>query len=222
MNLANETLEDYGKFYAIYKGIVENVDDPDNLGRLQVKVPQVYGDDLYEYWALPKMFAGKSIGSFMIPNKGDFVWVQFENGDPRYPVWEYGWWGTDQVPEGATPKNKMLQTTMGHKMEFDDEHGLIRITDSNSNIVELNSSGVSIVSENISLGTLDKSSEPSVLGDTAMDLLIEFMQDIGNLATIQTSSGVTYAINTSPNWSALESKWSSKWEDFKSKKVTLD
>lgn len=222
MDIGELGIEEYGRFYANYRGVVENVEDPDNLGRLQVLVPQVYGDDLYEYWAAPKLFAGAGIGSFILPNKGDFVWVEFENGDPRYPIWSYGWWGQGQVPEGASPLNKVIQTTTGHRVELDDENMLVRITDANKNIVELNSNGVSIISENISIGSLDKSDEPAVLGDTAMDLLIEFMNDLGNIATIQTSSGVTYAINTSPNWSSLSSKWGSKWEEFKSKSVTLN
>lgn len=217
-------LEALGRFYATYKGIVANNQDPENLGRLQLKVPQVYGDEVYEYWALPKgIFAGNGIGSFWIPNKGDFVWVSFENGDPRFPIWEYGWWkDKNSIPKDATPEIKVLQTTAGHRIVLDDKNKKVQIEDCNGNKVELNETGISNVTEKLSLGSLDGSAEPAVLGDTAMDLLNEFITDLGKIKNIQTSSGVTYAINTSPEWQALVSKWNTKWSDFKSKKVTLD
>ena len=108
----NEELEESGKYYGIYKGVVANNKDPENLGRLQLKVPQICGEETYEYWAFPKgIFAGNGIGAFWIPNDKDMVWVSFENGDPRYPIWEYGWWKTGDVPDGATPEIKVLQST---------------------------------------------------------------------------------------------------------------
>lgn len=224
MNFKEDGLESVGRFYASYKGIVHSNSDPDNLGRLQLIVPQVYGDEPYEYWALPKgIYAGNGIGSFWVPNAKDYVWVSFENGDPRFPIWEYGWWGNkDQVPTAAEVDVKVLQTTTGHRLVMNDKDALIQIEDSNGNKVELNKTGISIVSGAVSLGSLDGSKEPAVLGDTIMDLLNEFIQDLGSIKTIKTSSGVTYAINSSPEWAILENKWASKWEEFKSKKVTLD
>lgn len=209
-------LEEKGMFYAHYKGTVHDNKDPENLGRIIVRVPAVYGENIHEYWALPKgMFAGKGISSFFIPNEGDSVWVVFENGDPRFPVWDYGWFRSGDVPEGASVDNKVIQTTSGHRIEIDDKNALIRISDTNDNVVELNKEGISI-------GSQTKSDEPAVVGDTLMDLLKEFTDDIGALKAIQTSSGITYEIQTSPMWLPFKEKWSQKWEEFKSKKVTLD
>lgn len=216
-------LEELNRYYGIYRGFVQNVEDPENRGRIQVSVPRVYGKATYEKWADPKgMYSGKQIGSFWIPNKGDSVWVQFEHGDARFPVWDYGWWRKGDVPEGASPKVKILQSSTGHRIVLDDDKNLIRITDSHGNVTEMNKEGISHVTDNISLGTLNASKEPAVLADTIMTLLNEFRDDLGNLAAIQTSSGITSTINTSPNWEVLVAKWDKKWEDFKSKKVTLD
>lgn len=216
-------LEQNDQYYGVYRGIVANNQDPKNLGRLQLKCPAVYGEDTYEEWAFPKgIFAGKGIGSFWIPNNGDMVWVSFEGGDPRFPIWEYGWWRDEDKIDGAKPEIKVLQSTKKHRIELDDENNLIRVKDMHGNIVELNENGVSIVSENISLGSLNESAEPAVLGDTLHNLLKEFLNDIGSLKTITTSSGVTYAIQTAANWSAVKSKWETKWEDYKSSKVSLD
>jgi hypothetical protein len=87
-----------------YIGTVEANDDPLKLGRLKVRVPCVYGvssaadgsgyiarDDLP--WALPAgMPAGGShaSGGFsMLPEPGDQVMVQFLDGEPENPVWQW-------------------------------------------------------------------------------------------------------------------------------------
>jgi len=220
-------LEYYGKYYSIYQGTVADNKDPENRGRLMLKVPDVY-NECYQYWALPKgMFNGNQTGFFAIPNVNDVVWVSFVKGDPRYPVWEYGWFGDGDVPKEAQfdnnePKSIILQSLSKHRLELDDKNKLIRITDSHGNIIELNETGVSIVSGAISLGTLNGSKEPGTLGDTLMQLLNEFRDDIGKLSAIQTSSGITATINTSPQWAALKTKWDLKFENFKSKIVTID
>lgn len=221
-------LEWFNVYYSRYRGEIVDNEDPEFRGRLKIKVPQVFGDDVPEYWALPVgMFSGNKIGLFAIPAVGDSVWISFENGDPRYPIWEYGWFKKDEVPDeakvdGNKPSNIVLQSSTKHRIELDDKNNLIRLTDSNQNIIELNETGVSIVSEKISHGSLDGSAEPCVLGDTAHDLLVEFMNDLGDLTTIVTSTGVTAPISTASNWSVFNSKWSSKWEEFKSQKNTLD
>lgn len=226
--LVNFGLEWFNVYYSRYKAEVVDNEDPDFRGRLKIKVPQIFGDNIPEYWALPVgMFSGNNIGLFAIPAVGDSIWVSFENGNPRYPIWEYGWFKENEVPEeakvdGNKPSSIVLKSKSGHIIELNDKDNLVRITDSNSNIIEMNETGVSIVSDKISLGSLDGSAEPAVLGDTAHDLLVEFMTDIGNLTTIVTSTGVTAPISTAANWSAFNSKWQSKWEDFKSEKNTLD
>lgn len=225
-------LEEKGMFYGIYRGFVADNEDPEFLGRLKLKVPQIYGDDVPDYWAWSKgIYAGNQVGFFAIPDVDDGVWVSFENGDPNFPVWEYGWWGEKEVPDAAKnngnkPTNKVLQTKSRHRIEMDDENGVIRITDKTGNIVEMNEEAVSIVahsdSRKISLGSLNESAEPAVLGDTLENFLKEFMSDLGNLKTIITSNGVTNSINTAANWTTFKSKWDGKWKEFKSSVVSLD
>lgn len=221
-------IEYYGKYYSIYQGTVVSNEDPQKRGRLIIKVKDVYGDDVPDYWALPKgMYNGNQTGLFAIPNKSDIVWVSFQKGDPRYPVWEYGYFGSGDVSEnvvfdGNEPKSILLQSTNKHQILLDDKNELIRITDQHGNIIELNETGVSVVTDKISLGSLDGSNEPAALGDTLMDLLNEMLEDIGNAGLIKTSTGVTATINTSPQWPILLNKWRSKFEDFKSTKVTID
>lgn len=94
----------------IYLGIVEKVGDPEKLGRLKVRVPAVYGiqgsvvgavpvDDLP--WAIPMgLPAGgsKDSGGFsMLPAVGDQVAIQFLDGEPEKPVWQWLMQSRDQA-----------------------------------------------------------------------------------------------------------------------------
>jgi hypothetical protein len=67
-----------GKFRAVV------VDDADPLGqdRLQVTVPEIAGDA--PLWAAAGIVVG---GDVPMPAVGVEVWVEFEHGDPSYPVW---------------------------------------------------------------------------------------------------------------------------------------
>jgi len=57
--------------------------DPTQQSRLQVVVPDVYGDSV-PVWAA----ASLPYGSSGLPAVGDLVWVSFEHGDTDYPVWQ--------------------------------------------------------------------------------------------------------------------------------------
>lgn len=72
----------------------------------------------------------------------------------------------------------------------------------------------------IKLGNKDVD-EPGVLGNVAVDLLNEFIEDIGKLSAIQTNTGITGLISTSPQWQGLVTKWQEKWKDFNSETVFL-
>lgn len=226
--LSNHGLEAFGKYYSIYRAYVFNVEDPLQLGRLQLLVPQIYGNQVYKYWAHPKgVFSGKGYGSQCLPKKGDVVWVTFEGGHPEVPVWEHGHFANNEIPSNdkdlKDPACYWLITPKGNKIKLYDTKNLIHIENSLGYYLEENESGISLVTDKIiSLGTLNKSKEPAVLGDTAMTLLNEFIKDLGNIGIIKTSSGVTGKINSSPLWGLLVLKWGKKWEEFKSTKVNLD
>jgi uncharacterized protein involved in type VI secretion and phage assembly len=37
--------------------------------------------------------AGKQMGAYLVPQIGSGVWVEFEQGDPDYPIWSGCFWG---------------------------------------------------------------------------------------------------------------------------------
>ena len=88
-------------YYGKYRGQVLNNIDPMQQGRVQVSCPAVLGDGQLS-WAMPcTPYAGNQVGLLMIPPVGANVWVEFEGGDPDYPIIGGCFWGTGEVP--ATP-----------------------------------------------------------------------------------------------------------------------
>lgn len=99
------------QFFGKYRGRVENNLDPQQMGRLQVSVPAVLGEGSMS-WAMPCVpFAGSGVGLFLIPPVGAGVWVEFEGGDPDYPIWSGCFWGLGEVPAlPAIEQTKILKT----------------------------------------------------------------------------------------------------------------
>lgn len=82
------------RYHGKYRGTVINNVDPMQIGRLLVMVPDVSNITLSS-WAMPCLpVAGINMGMFTVPIIGSGVWIEFEQGDPDYPVWVGCFWGT--------------------------------------------------------------------------------------------------------------------------------
>jgi len=94
------------RYYGKYRGLVLNNIDPMQMNRLQVQVPDV-GGLIPATWAMPCVpVAGIQNGMVALPMIGSGVWVEFEQGDPDYPIWVGCFWGSAaEVPvlAKATP-----------------------------------------------------------------------------------------------------------------------
>jgi len=86
-----------GQFFGKYRGTVINNIDPMGMGRLLVEVPDVLSLTPSS-WALPCVPlagpTGTAMGVYLVPPIGAGVWVEFEKGDPDYPVWVGCRWGS--------------------------------------------------------------------------------------------------------------------------------
>jgi len=115
MNGMNSVNDGCPRFYGKYRGVVTDNKDPSELGRVRAKVQDVFGDR-ESGWALPcTPYAGKGIGLYLIPPTNAFVWIEFEHGDPDYPIWTGCFWTEGEVPvksakNGNMPENKVLKT----------------------------------------------------------------------------------------------------------------
>lgn len=117
------------RYYGKYRGTVVSNIDPMQLGRIQVVVPDVSGL-IPSSWALPCMpIAGKQSGAYMVPEVGAGVWIEFEQGDPDYPVWVGCFWGiAAEVPALAlvgvpASPNIVLQTLGQNTLMIGDAPG---------------------------------------------------------------------------------------------------
>ena len=143
------------RFHGKYRGLVVKNVDPHQMARVQVQVPDVLGETC-STWAMPCVpVAGAQAGCFAVPPAGSRVWVEFEQGDPDYPIWTGGFWDKGQVPDVAhTPsaspggQNLVLQTTGGNTLVVSDgsptpEGGGIVLSSGGATIV-VNQSGIYI------------------------------------------------------------------------------
>jgi len=91
-----------GRYFGKYRGtVVENV-DPMMIGRVLAIVPDV-SNTIPTSWAMPCVpWAGLQTGMFHVPAIGAGVWIEFEQGDPDYPIWTGCYWGSPaEVPAAA-------------------------------------------------------------------------------------------------------------------------
>ena len=150
--------------------VIDNV-DPDNSGRVKVRLGQLSGpgEKGSETWArIATLMAGDNRGTWFIPDVKDEVLVAFEAGDLRRPyVIGALWNGTNSPPEtmDATNTRKLLRSRSGLKITLDDQSGqesflvetpggqrlllkdgpgAVEITDSNGNSVKLETTGVTV------------------------------------------------------------------------------
>lgn len=78
----------------IYRARVEDNKDPMGLGRVQIRVPSLHGlakDNIVSKASLPwahviAQSAGYGYGSFMIPEIGEYVFIQFEDNSQYKPI----------------------------------------------------------------------------------------------------------------------------------------
>jgi uncharacterized protein involved in type VI secretion and phage assembly len=161
-----------GLFTGGYLAEVINLDDPESLSRVQLRVMNFDGVDSHDgpIWArVACAFAGNDRGAFLLPDVGDEVIVVFVNGDPRFPVVVGGLWnGSSTPPEtisGGRNRKKVIRSKNGVKLTMDDQDGqeqfivetpggqkitlkdgpgAVWIEDSNGNSVKLEAAGITV------------------------------------------------------------------------------
>jgi uncharacterized protein involved in type VI secretion and phage assembly len=160
------------RLYGAYPATVTDIKDPDNQGRVKVKLPWTPDDGGgYEVWArLAVLMAGASRGTWFIPDVGDEVLVLFEGGDARRPYVVGALWnGSDAPPEtmdgAGNNYKKSIVSRRNIRITLDDTEGQeavtiktpqqsieikdggrsVEIKDANGNSVKLDSSGVTVI-----------------------------------------------------------------------------
>lgn len=128
-NIIFNGLESIGRYYSSYRGYVVENEDEDGLGRIQVKIPSVTHNKIHPVWAYPKtQWGGKDYGMQLLPLKGEIVWIEFEHGDPRFPMWNFGHRAMEEKPEEFTSsKIYGFKSPKGQTIIIDDTEGVEKI-----------------------------------------------------------------------------------------------
>ena len=214
--IKEEGLESLGLYYACYKGFVYDNQDPEGLCRLRVSVPAIYGTNVPDTWAWSKgVPSGTERGLVLLPQKGDNIWVSFENGDPNYPIWEYGCFGTGDKPEKGTPTNMTLQFG-SHRIDFNADSKELTITSAEGSSMTLDKNGV-LKADKITLDApsvvLSEATETALLGDTTFAKLT----DLANILISATAPSFGTPLSSAP----LIAQWLVDLNTIKSNKVKL-
>jgi len=114
--------------HGVAVGIVTNVNDPDNLGRVKLKFPWL-DDQLESDWArLAQPGAGPARGWFIPPEVDDEVLVAFDQGDINRPYVLGGLWNSQDAPPASAVadgkvKLRAIKTRAGHTIEIGEDEG---------------------------------------------------------------------------------------------------
>ncbi len=138
-------------------GVVTNIKDPDNLGRVRVKFPWFSEDDESEWARVATLMAGKERGSVFLPEVDDEVLVAFEHGDMRRPfVIGALWNGVDVLPPEFANDGKnnirLIKSRSGHIIKLDDTDGSEKIevidkTGKNSVVIDSKENTITITTD---------------------------------------------------------------------------
>jgi len=140
-------------YHGKYRGIVSDNQDPLQRGRIRAYVPDVFGSQ-ESGWAWPCLpFAGDKMGFFAVPPVQASIWMEFEGGDPDYPIWTGCRWedAKDMPALPSSYKNApgsvvLICTLGGHSILLDDDKnsGGITLTTSGGQKIVINSQGIEI------------------------------------------------------------------------------
>ncbi len=147
--------------------VVTSNNDPDKLGRVQVKFPWLPADggdgaELSSNWArLATAGAGKARGLLFMPEVDDEVLVAFENGNLNTPYVLGGLWNkVDGLPEGSSAQlaengvvnQRVIRSRSGHMILLNDKSGEEQIfiqdkTKENSILIDSKNNAITLKSK---------------------------------------------------------------------------
>jgi phage baseplate assembly protein gpV len=123
-----------GLVQGVVTGLVSNLNDPDNLGRVKVKYAWL-GEIDSDWMRIATPMAGSERGFYYLPEINDEVLVAFEHGDVHHPYIVGALWSnTDKPPKpnsevvGSGKVNeRIIKSRSGHLIILDDTDGAEQI-----------------------------------------------------------------------------------------------
>jgi uncharacterized protein involved in type VI secretion and phage assembly len=178
------------RYYGKYRGIVKDVNDPENMGRITAQVPEIYQEEVSP-WALPALpYSGAGTGAYTVPSPGAGVWIEFEAGDISRPIWSGCWWGQRELPKDnsgtmATPPLKIIRSEKGLMVTLDDDSQTIAVSDENgNNMITIKvqqglvtvQGAIKVIVEAPQIELVENATHPVVFGDNLLQYLNQLVQ----------------------------------------------
>lgn len=147
--IAEYGLEQLGRFYSTYRGIVISNKDGDGTNSIHVTIPSIY--DGVTTWALPKnQHGGPSCGfKYLTPQPGQVVYIEFEYGDPLRALWSYHGWAVGEKPDELDNDTIGLITPAGNKIVLKEVDGILTVF--TNEVIELGTKLTKVISDDIEL-----------------------------------------------------------------------
>ena len=173
-------------FSHLQAGIVIDNNDPDDLGRVKVKLPW-QGDDSCQFMRMMTPDGGNERGWFALPEIDDEVLVGYERGNPDMPIilgCLYNGVDRSPIPGSETlgdgVEKKVFRTKNGNEIKFVDTAGAETITISQkdgTNVLILNMDGPVISIESTG-GTISLKADDINFESTSGDITIKAASNI--------------------------------------------
>lgn len=203
----------FKRYYSVYRAQVVDNKDPQKRGRVKVKVPSLFGDFVLPQMVEPIDFRNSATGKgeFFPPDVDDWVFVQFEGGDQRFPLYCGGWHGKADLDPifthlgDGTPQVRGYKDKFGNYWIFDQTAGKetikmfnpsengntfvmdnlgIRIIDKFGNTVDMKQAGVDVLVKGVLNVTVDSHANIKVGGNADIDVTGNLTAKVGGTAKI--------------------------------------
>ena len=186
------------RFFGVYPALVTKLfDDPDRMGRVEVRFPSLGADgdaDVRAWATLCSPYADGDQGLQIMPEKGSQVVVAFEAGDFRRPyIVGAAWNGTTGLAHDPEQTNniRLLRTRADSRLEFDDTAGKPKISITTKKgykvIIDEGSQEITIAHPNKCTITLTKAGKVEINGASAVNVTAP---ELNVTAATSTFSGV--------------------------------
>jgi phage baseplate assembly protein V len=120
-------------------GIVTDVNDPDELGRVEIELPW-YASGYREWARVSHFYAGPGYGDTWVPEVDGEVLVLFAHGDMRFPfVVGCLYSPVDEPPESRSDSSdvRTILTPKGSELRFDETNQVITLKTQSGASIEL-------------------------------------------------------------------------------------
>ena len=163
----NEVLEEYGDPWDLSScywypdpatllyfsvGIIDDIHDPDKLGRVQVKLPMLGEDAVSDWVPILRHYASPDSGTWAYPQVGETVAVIHLQGRAHHPIVMGSFYTEAMKPDdkmAAEPSTIVFGSRSGLRVEIDDKNKRISVTahDGKMRLVVDEEKGIEIVNE---------------------------------------------------------------------------